>query len=250
MRSILDLIETTERRALEEAARAPLYHATGLAAAANILSSGQFRSSDDHGWHHYQGKKILPVTRDERYRYSGAGYQDEVNNPVSEGGHGPVQFVLDADAIRHRYRVKPYDMAQGRFNISAKPLPPDHEDYDEFAQWHLSNNARRKESEERVELPKNGVLPIDGIVKAVILEPITLDWLHFHHGSEDRPHLVGSGAEKDFDYASKANRYNDYGERMHDNEGRDFTGVSPKIYHRIISLAKQRGIPVIDRRKR
>lgn len=250
MRLYIDII--TEAQRLAEQARADLYHATTLSGAIGILTAGAIRPHDDGGWFGYDGKDIIPVSRDERYRFSGGGYQDENNNPVVEGGHGPVQFVLDTDAVRQRFSVSPYDHAQGRFRTyrHEDDDKPEDDQEDPYGHWSLSHNLRRKESEERIHIPKGKALPLDGMVKAIILEPITQDWLRFHHRKEDRAHLVGSGNEKEFAYVQKANRY-DHGasRRMDTDWGRDYTGVDPKVYGRIIMLAKRRGIPVIDRRK-
>jgi hypothetical protein len=165
---------------------------------------------------------------------------DAVGNPVVQGGHAPIQFVIDADAVRQRLRTSPVDFATGRFSVK------DDDPEDKYGGWRLSGNLRRKESEERIVAPKG--LRLDGIVKAIILEPITADWLHFHHAEADRSHLVGSGEEREFPFATPAERYDDGLNRISTDYGHDYTAVKSTAYHRIISLARRRGIPVIDRR--
>ncbi len=240
MRQFIQIVAEGAR--LDESSRAPLYHATGLQAAILILQSGKIEPKDDNGWRGHEGRRIVCVSRDERYRYSGAGGYDENGNPVVEEGHAPVQFVLDADALRSRFKIEPHDMAISRFTTAA--TDPD----DPYGGWNLSGNLRRRESEERIVLPPGTAIPLNA-VKAIILEPITQDWLRFHHPDDDRPHLTGSGTEGDFPFSSKFIRHDvDTGRLEIKRDGRDYSGVAEKAFFRIKSMAKSRGIPVIDRR--
>lgn len=240
MRRLIDLIENVEK--LTEASRADLYHATGLAAAIRILTTGFIEPRDDGGWNGYGKKRIVCTSRDVRYRYSGAGGEDEIGNPVVEPGHAPVQFVLDADALGKRFRVQPFDMAKARFSTN------DDEPDDPYGGWRNSGNLRRRESEERIILPAStSGIPLS-CVTAIILEPVTRDWLRFHHPSDDRRYLSGSGDERQFDYQSGFPRHYNM-RRLTSDIGNDYEGVREDAYQHIMSLARLRGIPIIDRRR-
>jgi hypothetical protein len=89
---------------LNEAGRALLYHGTGFSAAVTILRYGKIEASenrvdgDDHGYGYYN----VSLTRDPGLRY----YQSDGEDFA---GSGPIVFVINQDALRHRTKTQPFD---------------------------------------------------------------------------------------------------------------------------------------------
>ena len=184
---------------INEAARAPLYHSTGIQAAITILRDGMIRAKYD----------VISTSRDQSFRYSPGNEESEYGLYPTQGGHGPVQFVLDTNAISSRYKIKPYDYAGAELEYQ-----PD--------EWQTArkDDMLRREREERIYAR---FIPVDRkFVQSIILEPVTASFLNFSHTYEDEDYLIG--------------------------EDDRFIGVKPSAYHQIISLARHHGIPIIDRR--
>lgn len=139
MQDYIRIVEAEEE--LAEQSRAPLYHATGPYGLLQILRSRKIKGS---------AGSFVSTTRDAALRYYWSGdYEDSSD--------APFQLVLDADAMRSRFKMRPFDYAADDGHV-----------------W-KHNGSPRKEREERVYAPE---IPVDpAYVKAIIFEPVTARFL-------------------------------------------------------------------------
>lgn len=126
---------------LDEQSRAPLYHATGPHGMLEILRSGLIKGS--------AGGRFVSTTRDPSLRYYWTDNYDDTS-------HAPFQIVLDAAALRTRFKMRPFDYA-----------------YADDGWGHVA--TPRREKEERVYASS---IPFEPpYVRAVVFEPVTAAFL-------------------------------------------------------------------------
>ena len=163
---------------IQEGRDAPLYHATSLVRAVQILKNGKFISN------FMNSNCNISTTRDPRLRYYCKDEEDII-------GIAPVQFVLDQAKISNRYKIEPFDYWDGGARWPTKD------------QNEKSGGVRSPESEEII---KSQNLPIS-YVKEIWLMPLEEDY--FYNASTDEKKLLDSGIKSAYDaLISLANKNN------------------------------------------
>ena len=100
--------------------RAPLYHATGFAAASNILENGKIKASDASEYR--EGHYHISTTRNPRLRYYGFDGDDR-------HGHAPFQFIINQQKVVTKHKITPFAFGlsdESEEKIHADEIPVDY----------------------------------------------------------------------------------------------------------------------------
>ena len=145
---------------LEEGRDAPLYHATSIYRAIQILKNGGFKADFA-----FDDNSSISTTRDPRLRYYCKDEEDII-------GIAPIQFVLDQAKIAKRFKIKPFDYWDGGARWPSKE------------QNEINQGVRNHEAEERI---SSKSLPLS-YVKEIWIMPLADDYL-MNAAEDEREYL-------------------------------------------------------------